>query len=261
MNMFIVVIVILIWLTLIIIGNATKEKEVEVSPEKPKVKEEFEPEVFLEPISDEYIICILPGLFQKDNKFVSTSLTYSSDLEEKSLKSNLKKVLRPRVDLSYTLPWRIYERYKGRNIYDTRIRLQATYFDKSFNFKTVNIFLKIQDVGYTCCTPDSNNDLAELKKFLTTSPTKMSQENYEFFAEKLNELERTEQDEKVKEFVEQVFDRHISYNEEAERYGTEKAIPITSPEIFFNFCDLVSYRVPSSLKSEITNYLYILCEN
>lgn len=74
-------------------------------------------------------------------------------------------------------------------------------------------------------------------------------------------MERKDQDEKVKEFVEQVFSRHTEYNKEAEEYETEKAVPITSPEIFFNFCDLISYRVPSNLRSEITNYLYILCEN
>ena len=48
---------------------------------------------------------------------------------------------------------------------------------------------------------------------------------------------------------------------EPEKYNTEKAVPITSPEIFFNFCDLISYRVPSDLRAEVTNYLYILCEN
>ena len=48
---------------------------------------------------------------------------------------------------------------------------------------------------------------------------------------------------------------------EPEEYNTEKAVPITSPEIFFNFCDLIFYRVPSDLRAEVTNYLYILCEN
>lgn len=258
MNMFVVFIVIIIWLTLIIIGNATKEKEVEVAPEKPKVKEE--PEVFLEKISDEFLKEILPGIFQKDDKFVSLSSTCLFDFGEKSLKYSLKKALRPRVELS-TYSWRLYERYGDRDIYDTHIKLQVTYFDKSLTFKTVKIPLKIQEVGFTCCTPESNNDLAELKKFLTIAPSKMSEDNWEFFAEKLKELERIEQNEKVKEFVDLVFERHTSYNKEAEKYGTEKAVPITSPEIFFNFCELVFYKVPSKLKAEVTNYLYILYSN
>jgi hypothetical protein len=259
--MFIVVIVILIWLTLIIIGNATKEKEVEVVPEKPKVKEESEPEVFLENISDDLLEKILPGTFQNNDKYVSISSNpYGCWFEEKDLKYFLRSVLRPlRQYPRYS--WYQNQLYPNRRINDDSIKLIITYFDKSFDFKTVNITLKIQNIGYVCASPTDNIELANLKRFLGRSPVKMSEDNSLVFSEKLQEIERKEQDERVKEFVEQVFDRHISYNEEAERYSTEKAVSITSPEIFFNFCDLVSYRVPSDLRSELTNYLYILCEN
>lgn len=260
MSPVIICIIIFFWIFIIIVAMSTKEKP---EPEKSKFKaeEKPEPEIYLEKISDDLLYEILPGNFQNDKKFVSVSSTsFGIDFEEKSIMYFLRKVLRPRRE-HLGSSWYHERQYLNRKINDENIRLTAIYFDKNLNFKSVCIRLKIQNIGYSCVKPEDNVALADLKKFLTEKPTKITKEDYLVFSEKLQELERKEQDANVKEFVEQVFDRHTSYNKEAEKYNTEKAVPITSPEIFFNFCDLISYRVPSDLRAEVTNYLYILCEN
>lgn len=259
MNLFIICVFLFIWITIIIVSNSIKEPEPKIESEKEPVKKDTEePEVYLEPISDEFLSEILPGIFENNGKFVSiSSVGLNSSLNEISKVKSLRKCLKPTNHYRNSF-WDIDNDFINRKMNSPHVFLYIKYFDKDLNITEKMLHLERRPVGYSVDFTHSNQTLADLKKFLGTNPKTISQENVKYFLDIIKELTRKESDKEVKEFVEYVFQKHTVYNSQSEIYNTEKAVPITSVDTFFNFCNLSNCHVPSNLKAEITNYLYIL---
>ena len=261
MTTFLVCIGILGWISLILVGIFQDAEEVQKETSKEVLEKSEEPEVYLESISDEQLFDMFGSVRKKNNKFVSISSTkryFSMSLSD-STSRKIYEALSPIPYLDRDLPhWSNYDAsLRSRPISDSYVTVQITYFDSNFVFNTQRIQLKRIDVGYVCESKESDEALKELKRFFENSYP-ISKKDIETFTAKAEELDRQERDFKVKQTVEEVFSRHISYNKTAVLYGTEKAVPITSVDTFYNFCELVGYHIPSQLKAEITNYLYIL---
>ena len=257
MGPFIIFLGCLVWISLIIKGFSQKdeeEKAVVTQPEKP-VKEDL-PKVFLESISDEQLQNMFGNVHKKDDKYVSIS-SLNFHLSD-SLSSKIYVALYPRFHTNIDNYWStMYDNPSRKRITDAYVTLYLAYFDKDFVFCAEKIHLKKQTIGYVCEHPDHNKLLKDLKEFHKDSSL-LSESDFKYFKAKADELLRQEKDLRVKGIVEKVFEAHLHYNKEAISYNTEKAVPINSIATFYNFCELIGKSIPTPLKAEVTNYLYIL---